>query len=87
MLAAAVGVDRLVETDVGAVVGGDDALGRLAVDLGREGLQLGEAFPAIVEGLAQLGLEAPDAVGARAPAAAPLAIDWIGGRSGMALWP
>ena len=70
VLAAAIGVDRLVEADVGAVVAGDDALGHLPVHVGLERLKLGQALPAVVERLALLGFVAADAVGAR-PAAPP----------------
>ena len=79
VLAAAVGVDGLVEADVGAVVAGDDALRRLLAHVGLEGLQLAEALPAVVEGLAQLALVAADAVGARTAAAASLGIHegWV----------
>ena len=75
VLAAAVGVDRLVEADIRAVVGRYDALGRLAVHNSLEGLELGQAFPAVVEGLAQLALEPPDPVRSGAPAAAPFPVD------------
>ena len=74
VLAAPIGVDGLVEADVGTVVAGDDALGRLAMNLGLEGRKLAEAFPAVVERLAQLALEAADAVGARAAPAPPLSV-------------
>ena len=75
VLAAPIGVDRLVEAYVGAVVGGDDALGRLARNLGLERLQLREALPAVIEGLAQLALVAACAVRPGATATAPRAVD------------
>ena len=79
VLATPIGVDGLVEADVGAVVAGDDAFGRLVAHVGLEGLQLGEALPAVIERLAQLALVAADAIGARAAAAASLGIHegWV----------
>ena len=73
VLAAAIGVDGLVEADVGAVVGRDDALGRLPVHIGLEGLEVGQALPAVVERLAQLALEParPGSTGRRGPGAGP----------------
>ena len=40
-----------------------------------KGVELAQAFPAVVEGLAQLALEPPDPVRARAAAPAPLRLD------------
>ncbi len=62
MLAAAIGVDRAVEADIGRVVAGDDRAGRVNLQPGGErhrlGLGAGHA-PAVVEGDALLALEAP----------------------------
>ena len=55
VLAAAVGVDRAVERDVGRVVAGDDRLGLLPGHLGRERLGRFVLRPAVVERLAPLG--------------------------------
>jgi hypothetical protein len=69
MLAAAIGVDRAVETNIRRGVAGDDRLG--AVDdkggLQRYGCLVGPT-PAIVEGDALLGLEAADRIAQRAAA-------------------
>ena len=75
VLAAAIGIDGLLEADVRAVVAGDDALGHLAIYVGLERRKLRQAFPAVVEGLAQLAFEAPDTVGARPAAATQLRLD------------
>src|SRR5581483_10449063 len=75
MLAAPVGIDRLPETDIRAVVGGDDALGHLAIDIGLERGELGQALPAVVEGLAQLALEPPGPVRPGTAAAPAIGID------------
>jgi hypothetical protein len=69
VLAAAVGVDRLIEADVRAVIAGNDALGDFLAHVGLEGFQIAQALPTVVEGLALLVLVAADAVGARAAAA------------------
>ena len=69
MLAAAIGVDRTVERDVGGIVARDDGLGGVdgieRVALGR--LLVGRA-PAVVERLALLGLEAAGHVASGAAA-------------------
>jgi hypothetical protein len=75
MLAAAIGVDRLVEADVLAVIGGDDALGVLLADFGLEDGEFGEALPAIVERLTYLFLKTTRQIGGRAPSAPALAVD------------
>ena len=62
VLAAAIGVDGLVEADVGTVVAGDDALGGLAMHLGFERLEFAQAFPAVIERFAQFALEPADMV-------------------------
>src|SRR5690606_30089941 len=72
VLAAAVGIDRAVEADVGTVVSCDDAARGLDAHLGLEGVQRGEALPAVVELLPDLRLVAPDPVGACTAATAPL---------------
>ena len=49
MLAAAIGIDRAVEGDVGRVVPGDDGLRLLLEHLGAEGRQVLEPLPAVIE--------------------------------------
>jgi hypothetical protein len=74
MLAAAIGIDRAVEGDVGRIVPRDDAAGAVArvdgVEPGRHGIG---AAPAVVEGDALLGLEAAARVAGGAAALA-----WVG---------
>src|SRR5436190_7435811 len=60
VLAAAIGIDRAVEADVRRVVVRDDGARALDGDLRLEGaLVLFVGRPAVVEGLARDGLEAP----------------------------
>src|SRR6185437_4745233 len=69
MLAAAIGIDRAVEGDVGRVVPGDDGAGGVARIGGVEPARLGiGAAPAVVEGGALLRLEAPAGIADRAAA-------------------
>ena len=75
VLATPIGVDRLLEADVGAVVTGDDALGRLAVNLGLERGKVAQALPAVVERLASFMFKPANLVGARAPPASAFGID------------
>ena len=49
MLAAAIGIDRLIEGNVGRVVGGDDLLRRFDEHRRLERRQVVERLPAIVE--------------------------------------
>jgi hypothetical protein len=63
MLAAAIGVDRPVEANVGRFVAGDDGLGLFPGDLGRERLGGLVARPAVVEILALLEFEAARDIG------------------------
>ncbi len=72
VLAAAIGIDRAVEGDVGAVVARDDGARRLLAHLGLEGVEVAQALPAVIEGLALLRLEAAGRVRARAAPAPPL---------------
>ena len=69
VLAAAVGIDRAVEGDVGRLVAGDDRLGLLPGDLGRERLGRLVAGPAVVERLALFEFETAGGVGRRAASA------------------
>ncbi len=80
VLAAAIGVDRAVEGDVGAVVARDDGARRLLVHLGLEGIEIAEALPAVVERVAPLGFEAAGMIGARAASAPALGRDALVGR-------
>src|SRR6185437_5454941 len=67
VLAAAVGVDRGGEADVGAVVSCNDHLGLFGRNGGGDSVHhLVVERPAVVEGLAHLGLEAAGTVGAGA---------------------
>ena len=52
MLAAAIGIDRLLEEDVGRIVLGDDRARLLDDHLGRQGGQFLLDLPAVVEALA-----------------------------------
>ena len=73
MLAAAIGVDRAIEAEVGAGVPSHGALGAVLQERGRERRQLGEVgerVPAVIEGLAGRGLEADRRVGHGAAALA-----------------
>ena len=70
VLAAAIGVDRPVESDVRRLVAGDDGLGLFPGDLGRERFKRLLARPAVVELLALLKLETAGDVG-RGAAPAP----------------
>ncbi len=65
VLASAIGIDRAVEADVRAVVGCDDATRRLNAHLGLESLELGQAFPAVVEVLPHLRLKAAGPIRSR----------------------
>ena len=51
VLAAAIGIDRAVEADIGRGVAGDDTPGRDLLDFGRERLELAERLPAVVHRL------------------------------------
>jgi hypothetical protein len=74
VLAAAIGVDRPVKTDIGAVVAGDDGPRPLDMLDGLERLDFLDLAPAIVEVLARLRLEPPGPVGLRTAAAIGLAV-------------
>ena len=76
MLAAAIGIDRTVEADVGRVVAGDDLARGIERHGGLERRQIVEALPAVVERHPRLGLEPAAGVGLRAAAATPLAFDF-----------
>ena len=75
VLAAAIGIDRAVEADIGRVVAGDDLARGIQPYRGLERRQIFQALPAIVEGDPRLGLEPAAVVGLRAAAAPPLAFD------------
>ena len=73
VLATLVGVDRLEERDVGRVVPGDQATGRLGGDDGLEQRRLDvETAPAIVEGDDLVDLEPPRPVLGRPEAPRPV---------------
>ena len=69
VLAATIGIDRTVEADIGAVVAGNDRLGRLDMLVRRERGQRLLGFPAVVDRLAGVALEAAGRIGL-GPAAA-----------------
>ncbi len=75
VLAAAIGVDRAVEGNVGGVVPGDDLTGGVDGHRGLERRQLLETLPAIIEGDASERLVAAGGVRLRPPAAAAIAFD------------
>src|SRR6185312_1864457 len=75
VLAAAIGIDRPVEADVGTVVAGDDLARRVRLHDRLERRQIVERAPAVVEGDARVRLEAPHGVRLRAAAAAALMLD------------
>src|SRR5581483_3813390 len=66
MLTAPVGVDRLLESDIGGVVRADDAPGPVRLDAGGNAVGLILDIPAIVHGEDGTGLEAPRRIGQRA---------------------
>src|SRR3954471_19515811 len=68
MLAAAVGIDGAVETDIGRVVAGYDLSGGVERDAGFKRRQFIQALPAIIERDPRFRLEAPAGVRMRAPA-------------------
>jgi len=75
MLAAAIRIDRAVETDVRALVAGDDALGPLDMLDRLERLQILDLAPAVINGLAALRVEPARDIGLRAAAAIAPGID------------
>ncbi len=80
MLTATVGIDRLLEGDVRAVVAGDDCARGLFVHLRAQSFEISEAFPAVVERPAQRRLEPAGVVGARPAPAAALGVHETFGR-------
>ena len=76
VLAAAIGVDRTVEADIGGIVARDDLARGVDRDRGLERRQFLEALPAIVERDPRLGLVSAAVIGLRAAAAPPLAYRW-----------
>ena len=84
VLAAAIGIDRPVERNVGRLVAGDDALRLLPRHLGRERLGRLLARPAVVEILAGEDLVAAGGVGRGAPPAPALVrSEAVGDRRGL----
>src|SRR5688500_12604967 len=75
VLAAAIGVDRLREADVRAVVGGDDALGALRAHMRLEGVERAKRLPSVVERLGLLAIVSAGPVGTCATTASPLRVD------------
>ena len=77
MLAAAIRIDRLIEGNVGALVGADDRLGQLRRDDGLERLHL-VAGPAVIEGFVGEALVAAARIGARAAAVQRVFVHSVG---------
>src|SRR6185437_1572439 len=75
VLAAAIGIDRAVEADVGGIVAGDDLARGIGLHRGLERRQLVERAPAVVEGDARQRLVTAHGVRLRAAAAATLVLD------------
>ena len=75
VLAAAIGIDRAVEGNVGGIVAGDDLPRRVDRHRRPERRQILDAQPTVIEGDAGQRLEASGAVGDRAAAAPPITID------------
>src|SRR3954469_15866085 len=75
VLAAAIGIDRAVEADIGGVVAGDDFSRGVDGDTGLERRQFVEALPGVVERDPRLGLEAAACLGLRAATTPRLAFD------------
>ncbi len=75
VLAAAIRVDRAIETDVRRVVAGDDLARGIGRDRGLERRQVLETLPAIVEDDASLRFVAAARIGLCTPAAAPAPFD------------
>ncbi len=75
VLAAAIGIDRAVEGNVGRFVAGDDGSRSLQRDLGFEGRRRLVRRPAVVEVLAAQKLEPPRDVRGRAAAAPAVGVD------------
>jgi hypothetical protein len=81
MLATAIGIDRALKRDIRTVVAGDDRFRRVLEDLRLEGVELSEAFPAIVKCLVIVLFETPGGVRSRAAAPASLNVyDVFSGR-------
>ena len=78
MLAAAIGIDRLLEEDVGRIVLGDDRARLLDDHLGRQGGQFLLDLPAVVEALALRRLVAAGGIRGGAPAPAAIHLDPVG---------
>jgi len=77
MLAAAIGVDRAVEGNVGGIVLGDDGARLLDRDLGPERREFAERTPAVILADALLRLVAATGIDRRAAAAPALGIDAV----------
>src|SRR5204863_7849830 len=75
MLAAPVGVDGTIETDIGRIVAGDDLARGIERYRCLERRQFIEALPAVIERDPRFSLETTAGVGLRAPAAPPLPLD------------
>ena len=68
VLAPAIGIDRLLERNIRAIIARDDALGRLDHHLRLQRLKIARLIPPIVERLPQFRLKPPDPVRPRTTA-------------------
>ena len=84
MLAAAIGIDRAVEGDVGRLVAGDDLARGVDRHGGLERRQLFEALPAVVEGDPRDRLVAAGGIRQRAAAAPAVTGDAVSGAKSFA---
>ncbi len=75
VLAAAIGIDRPVEADIGELVAGDDLARGVERDRGLERRQVLEALPAVVEHDPRFGFITAAGVGLRPTATPPLLLD------------
>ena len=75
VLAAAIRIDRAVERNIGTVIARDDGARRVVEHRRLEGIEIAEPFPAIIEGLAPLSLEAARVIGVGAAPAPTFAVD------------
>src|SRR5262245_1144397 len=75
MFAAAIGIDRPVEGDVGTVIAGKDAARLFDLHLRLEGVEAFQRLPAVIGDFALLLLEAAGGIDARATSSAAIDID------------
>ncbi len=76
MLAAAIGVDRAIERDIGTVVARYYCSRRFLLQFRLKCVEVAKALPAVVKNLSALSLKAPRLIGARAAATAQFGSYW-----------